>query len=91
MARSHCSHCGAAVPARSPACPECGSDDATGWASDEELHEAAWAEDDEESYQDVIRSLPGGEAKGAAVGSREWTLGIIAVIVLVAFLWSYIF
>ena len=91
MARSHCSHCGAAIPAGAPACPECGSDDSTGWASEETQHEAAWAEDEDESYRDVIRSLPGGGREKAGRGSREVTLAMIAVFVLVAFLLTYIF
>lgn len=34
-----CAHCGADVPVRAPACPECGSDERTGWSED------AWAAD----------------------------------------------
>jgi hypothetical protein len=29
-----CSNCGATVPSRALACPECGSDDRTGWSED---------------------------------------------------------
>ncbi len=29
-----CPHCGAEVPFGAPACPECGSDDETGWSED---------------------------------------------------------
>lgn len=32
-----CPHCGAAVPGGRPACPECGSDDRTGWRDSEEV------------------------------------------------------
>jgi hypothetical protein len=32
-----CPHCGAAVPRRARACPECGSDDRTGWAPEDEI------------------------------------------------------
>ncbi|HVY63023.1 MAG TPA: zinc ribbon domain-containing protein [Planctomycetota bacterium] len=31
-----CPHCGAPVPRNARACPECGSDDQTGWASPED-------------------------------------------------------
>lgn len=38
MARMRrCPHCEARVPKGARACPECGSDDRTGWASDEDL------------------------------------------------------
>jgi len=73
------------------ACPECGSDDSTGWALEETRHDAAWAEDEEESYQDVIRSLPGGGGEKVGRGSSEVILAIIAVIVLVAFLLTFVF
>jgi len=32
MPPESCPHCGAQVPRRARACPECGSDEATGWS-----------------------------------------------------------
>lgn len=32
-----CPHCGATFRAGRPACPECGSDDATGWREQDDL------------------------------------------------------
>ena len=32
-----CPHCGEEIPQRALACPECGSDSATGWADEEEI------------------------------------------------------
>jgi hypothetical protein len=39
--RRECPHCGAAVPRGAAACPECGSDEETGWVDDETLDHAA--------------------------------------------------
>lgn len=54
--RATCAHCGAAFPAARPACPECGSDAATGWKPAEELDHAAveLAEDDPEAYREAL-------------------------------------
>ena len=91
MARSQCPYCGAALPAKAQGCPECGSDDSTGWAPEETQHEAAWTEDEDESYQEVIRSLPGGGGEKAGRSSSEITLAIIALIALAAFLFAFVF
>ncbi|HCU87576.1 MAG TPA: zinc ribbon domain-containing protein [Verrucomicrobiales bacterium] len=34
MPPDYCPNCGAAVPARASACPECGADEDTGWNDD---------------------------------------------------------
>jgi len=31
-APDHCANCGAAIPPKARACPECGADERTGWA-----------------------------------------------------------
>ena len=92
MARTNCPHCGAAVPAGALACPDCGSDESTGWASEETRHDAAWADSEEENYQDVIRSLPG-HGRGDEVSRhspREIVLAIIVVIALAAFVLTFV-
>ena len=91
MPRTHCPHCGATLPPRALACPDCGSDESTGWAPVETLHEAAWAESEDESYEDVIRSLPGGGGTDAGKSPRDLVLAILVVIALVAFLVTFVF
>lgn len=34
MAREVCPNCGAALPRKAKACPECGADEETGWSED---------------------------------------------------------
>jgi hypothetical protein len=41
-----CPHCGAEVDYDAPACPECGSDDETGW-SEETAYDGLYLDDDE--------------------------------------------
>lgn len=54
--RTTCAHCGAAFPAARPACPECGSDAATGWKPAEEIEHAAVEipEEDPEAYREAL-------------------------------------
>ncbi len=91
MARTHCPHCGAALRARARACPDCGSDETTGWAPEETLHEAAWANSDDENYRDVIRSLPGGRGGRAGRSPRDIILAVLVVIALAAFVLAFVF
>jgi len=69
-----CPHCGAELPAKAKFCPECGSDDTTGWSED--------------TYLDGV-SLPGEEddvPPGTPVGifDRAKPVWIAAAILLLA-------
>jgi hypothetical protein len=69
-----CPHCGAEVPARALACPECGSDEETGWSEN-----AAFG--DLFPYDDEMETTP--------PTSASWTkylLPILAALTLSAFL-----
>ena len=57
-----CANCGAKIPRRAPACPECGADERTGWREDDstrydglDLPEAAF----EDENVSAPRSRPG--------------------------------
>jgi hypothetical protein len=68
-----CPHCGADVPAKARSCPECGSDESTGWAEDADTWSAdiptGYAEDDDFDYDDFIRREFGG--KGRVLSGRS--------------------
>jgi hypothetical protein len=69
-----CPHCGAEVPADALACPECGSDDETGWSEN-----AAYG--DLFPYDDEIETTP--------PTSAPWTkylIAVLAALMLSAFL-----
>ncbi len=84
-----CPHCGAEVRRGARACPECGSDDATGWAEDAEKWGAGiptgYAEDDEFDYEEFVqREFHGG--KKAALPRLLIILALLAALVLAAML-----
>jgi predicted nucleic acid-binding Zn ribbon protein len=66
-APDHCAICGAAIPPKARACPECGADERTGWR--------------EQSVYDGL-DLPGEDAKGPARDDRSMSIWKIAGIVL---------
>lgn len=73
-----CPHCGAEVRGGATACPECGSDDETGWSPD-----AAYDDLDlppEAPSEDV-------EASGAA-SFKAGLYALTTVVLLVAFVWA---
>ncbi len=88
-----CPHCGAEFLATRPSCPECGSDCETGWSEDGLTGYAstdipdAW---DEEAYQESIRGLPGGPPADRPRTRRQWVLLIVAVIAVVAILFTVV-
>jgi ribosomal protein L40E len=61
-----CPNCGAEVPARARACPECGSDEQTGWSQDADTSAlpAGYGKDEEFDYADFLeREFGGGRAR----------------------------
>jgi len=83
-----CPHCGAEVPRAAKACPECGSDDQTGWsetAADAELG----LPDDSFDYQRFVRE-EFGERNGVVRGMswRGWLVAlVILLIVAILLIW----
>ena len=89
MARSEdsftCSHCGAEVPAKALACPECGSDKNTGW-SDQTIYDGTDIEDpDEFDYEDWKRREVDG--RGWRRSSKQWFWWVVAVLIVALLLW----
>jgi hypothetical protein len=78
-----CPNCGASVPRNSKACPECGSDEETGWS---EAAETGGVDlpDEEFDYDDFVKK-EFGSTSPVPRGIR-WYWWVVAVLVLVAFL-----
>lgn len=68
-----CPHCGAEVPSGAPACPECGSDDETGWSEDT-------AYDGLFLYYDEAASGP-----AASTPWLKYAMAVVALLTLAAF------
>jgi uncharacterized membrane protein YvbJ len=72
-----CPHCGAEVPRNAKACPECGSDETTGWserASADNLN----LPDDEFDYDEFMKEeFSPGRAKPRGISWLCWMTGLL--------------
>ena len=79
-----CPVCGATVPAKARACPECGSDEKTGW-SDQTIYDDTGIEDPEEfDYDEYVRREFG---QGPKRSGRQWLWWVAGVIVIGLMVW----
>jgi zinc ribbon protein len=86
MPPDYCPHCGAEVPSDARACPECGSDEQTGW-SDRAHTDRLGIPDEEFDYEEFVKE-EFGQMKDGRVKPHGicWFWWVIAVILLLAFL-----
>ena len=87
MSPEVCPNCGAEVPRNAKACPECGSDETTGWS------ETAYASglglpDEEFDHGEFVKEEFGGsQAKPRGITWLWWLIAaIVAILVSFAFL-----
>ena len=82
-----CPNCGANVPREAKACPECGSDEQTGWS--EETHvDGIDLPDDNFDYDDFVKREF--EGKTPVPRGMHWFWWLVAVIILGAFAWMWV-
>jgi len=81
-----CPNCGAAVPPHARACPECGSDETTGW-SDEANVQKLDLPDDSFDY-DEFAKREFGDSTGVRVrpAGIRWTWWIVAITLILLLL-----
>ena len=79
-----CPNCGAKVPAKSKACPECGADEETGW-SEKAVAQRLGLPDDEFDYDEFVKEEFGAARKIRPRGI-SWFWWVAAVILLLALL-----
>ena len=78
-----CPNCGAEVPPRAKACPECGSDEQTGWSTEAETGGLDLPEE-QFDYDDFVKREFG--AKSPVPRGIHWFWWLVAVIVVIVFL-----
>ncbi len=78
-----CPNCGAEVPPNAQACPECGSDEQTGWSDDARTGGLDLPED-KFDYDDFVKKEFG--SNSPVPRGVRWWWWLVAVGLLVAFL-----
>jgi hypothetical protein len=86
MAPEVCPNCGAAVPRGAKACPECGSDEQTGW-SEESAGDGLDLPEEKFDYDDFVQREFG--KKGPVPRGVHWFWWLIAVVLVAAFLFFW--
>lgn len=88
MPPEFCPNCGAEVPPRASACPECGSDYQTGW-SDRADADRLGLPDEEFDYNEFVEQEFGGKDPGRK--RVPWLWWIIAGLLVIAFVLWWLF
>jgi zinc ribbon protein len=83
---STCPNCGAEVTPKARACPECGSDEETGWSEDAQTG-GLDLPDNSFDYHDFVKREFGKEGPTPKGVSRFWWVIAIVVILAVILLW----
>ena len=81
-----CPNCGAEVPPNARSCPECGSDEETGW-SDEAYASGLDLPDDPFDYDEFTKREFGG--KSPIPRGLRWWWWLVAIALLISFLFLW--
>lgn len=79
-----CPVCGAEVPVGARACPECGSDERTGWSERARLDGLGLPEE-EFDHDRFVREEFGGEPKRTPLGWFWWAVAVVVLVVFVLY------
>jgi hypothetical protein len=85
--RDECPNCGADLPANAHACPECGSDERTGW-SEAAKNENLGLPDDSFDYDDFVEREF--EGKTGKQHKLHWVWWLAAVLLVTALLYFWL-
>ena len=82
-----CPTCGAEVPPRSRACPECGADEQTGWSGKAQAQRLGLP-DDEFDYDEFVKEEfgPGNKIRPRGISWFWWGAAVILIAVFLAWL-----
>ena len=85
-----CPNCGAEVPRNAKACPECGSDEQTGW-SDRAQAQRLGLPDDEFDYDEFVKEEFGGpRVQRVKPRGIRWLWWIVGIGLLALFAWGFL-
>ena len=73
-----CPYCGAEVPQGAKACPECGSDEQTGWA-EQARYDSLDLPDEEFHYDDFVKREFGGGKSSPVPQGIHWYWWLVAL------------
>jgi hypothetical protein len=80
-----CPNCGAEIPCNAKACPECGSDENSGW-SDSARASSLGLPDEEFDYNEFVKEEFGtGAAKPRGISWLWWLTALILIVLLLIF------
>jgi hypothetical protein len=83
-----CPICGAEVPRNARACPECGADEKTGWSEESETQGLDLPDENFDYGEFIKREF---EKKNRLIPHGiHWFWWLVAVILLAAFLWTWL-
>lgn len=74
-----CPNCGAEVPSRARACPECGSDDQTGWSEDAPASSLNLPDAEAFDYDDFVQREFSREKRPRGIHWFWWAIAIVIV------------
>jgi hypothetical protein len=82
-----CPHCGEEIPPRAKACPQCGSDEETGW-SEEARSDGLGLPEENFNYDEFVQREFGD--KSPKPRGLNWFWWLVALLLLVAFVLVYL-
>lgn len=88
MAPETCPNCGASVPRNAKACPECGSDEETGWSQEAETG-GLDLPDENFDYDDFVKK-EFDSSKNPVPRGIKWYWWIVAVLIVLAFVIAFV-
>jgi hypothetical protein len=82
-----CPNCGAEVPPNAKACPECGSDESTGWSEDADRDRLGLPEENFDYDDFVKREFDGKQPKRRG---PHWLWWLAALLLIGAFVFAFL-